>query len=133
MNTNVTTDTYFKLDKIIYYMNDKITERISEGSTEEDLEEAYIELGKAVIQKDEVETQLRENMNDEQLAAFDDLIKLHERQRSLEYRLHYMENELEKMLDTKRRLDETLEYGERVLDLVEETIRKLDEQEAAES
>ena len=91
MNTNVTTDTYFKLDKIIYYMND------------------------------------------EQLAAFDDLIKLHERQRSLEYRLHYMENELEKMLDTKRRLDETLEYGERVLDLVEETIRKLDEQEAAES
>ena len=124
----ITADKYFGINDMIDQKNDEISIKQSQNVSEEDLEKDYVELGRMIIQRDLMEEKLREDMDEEQLKAFDRLIELNEKEKMLKRRQKIMEAELDEMLETKKRVDETIEYGERVMDMIENTIAKLEKQ-----
>lgn len=131
MAKKLTFDDYIAIDKKIDVINDEISELISQGASDEVLDEKYVQLGKAVIGRDLVEERIKEDMNADQIKAFDNLVALNERQKILELRLKIMEKELDETLSNKAKLDETIADGERVLDLVEQTIKALESSSAS--
>ena len=131
MAKKITIDDFAAIDKKIDTINEEISEMIRLGASDDMIEKKYVQLGKAVIGKDLAEAQIKEDMNEDQIKAFDRLIKLNEKQKLLELRLSIMERELEETLSNKAKLDEIIADGERVLELVKKTINAVKDQSNA--